>query len=65
MFDIVYNLTNGGPGTSTETLASTIYKTAFRYFNVGEGSAAAYIFFILILVFSLFFIKVLSRKDEI
>ncbi len=37
MFDIVYNLTNGGPGTSTETLASTIYKMAFRYYNVGEG----------------------------
>ena len=27
MFDIVYNLTNGGPGTATETLASTIYKS--------------------------------------
>ena len=39
MFDIAYNLTNGGPGNATETLASTIYKTAFRYYEVGEGSA--------------------------
>lgn len=64
MFDIVYNLTNGGPGTSTETLASTIYKTAFRYFNIGQGAAAAYIFFILILIFSLISIKLLSKKNN-
>lgn len=64
MFDIVYNLTNGGPGTSTETLASTIYKTAFRYYNVGEGSAGAFIFFLLIIIFSLMFMKLLGEKEE-
>lgn len=64
MFDIVYNLTNGGPGTSTETLASTIYKTAFRYFNVGEGSAGAYIFFLIIIVFSFLLMKLSGGKEE-
>lgn len=64
MFDIVYNLTNGGPGTATETLASTIYKTAFRYFNVGEGSAGAYIFFVIIIVFSLLLMKLAGRQEE-
>ena len=63
MFDIVYNLTNGGPGTSTETLASTIYKMAFRYYNVGEGSAGAFIFFVLIVLFSLLIMK-LTGKEE-
>lgn len=64
MFDIVYNLTNGGPGTATETLASTIYKTAFRYFNVGEGSAGAYIFFIIIIAFSFILMKLAGREEE-
>lgn len=64
MFDIVYNLTNGGPGTSTETLASTVYKTAFRYYEVGEGSAGAIIFFVLIIMFSLLFMKIFSEKEE-
>ncbi len=64
MFDIVYNLTNGGPGTSTETLASTIYKTAFRYYEVGEGSAGAIIFFVLIIMFSLLFMKLFSEKEN-
>ena len=64
MFDIVYNLTNGGPGTATETLASTIYKTAFRYFNVGEGSAGAYIFFLIIIIFSLLLMKLSGKEEE-
>lgn len=64
MFDIVYNLTNGGPGTATETMASTIYKMAFRYFNVGEGSAGAYIFFAIILLFSGLMAKAAIRDDE-
>lgn len=64
MFDIVYNLTNGGPGTSTETLASTIYKTAFRYYNVGEGSAGAFIFFIIIILCSLLLMKLFSEKED-
>lgn len=64
MFDIVYNLTNGGPGTSTETLASTIYKTAFRYYDVGKASAGAYIFFLLILFLSFSLMKLLNRKES-
>lgn len=64
MFDIVYNLTNGGPGTATETMASTIYKMAFRYFNVGEGSAGAYIFFVIIILFSILLMKLSSRGEE-
>lgn len=64
MFDIVYNLTNGGPGTATETLASTIYKTAFRYFNVGEGSAGAYIFFLIIIGFSFLLMKLAGKGEE-
>lgn len=64
MFDIVYNLTNGGPGTATETLASTIYKTAFRYFNVGEGSAGAYIFFVIIIIASLLLMKLAGREED-
>lgn len=64
MFDLVYNLTNGGPGTSTETLASTIYKTAFRYYNVGEGSAGAFIFFLLIIGFSVLSMRMFGEKRE-
>ena len=64
MFDIAYNLTNGGPGNATETLASTIYKTAFRYYEVGEGSAGAYIFFLIIILCSFLFLKLAGREKS-
>jgi multiple sugar transport system permease protein len=36
---------------------------AFRYYNVGEGSAGAFIFFVLIVLFSLLIMK-LTGKEE-
>mgnify|MGYP001320505574 CR=1 FL=1 len=63
MFDIVYNLTNGGPGTATETLASTVYKMTFRYMNVGEGSAMAFIFMLIIMLCSWLLMK-MGRSEK-
>ncbi|MHB8063223.1 MAG: carbohydrate ABC transporter permease [Ruminiclostridium sp.] len=37
-FDLVYVLTQGGPGHSTELLATYMYKQAFVSFNYGYGS---------------------------
>lgn len=39
IFDLVFNLTQGGPGTSTETLAFYIYRQSFKSFDVGYGAA--------------------------
>jgi multiple sugar transport system permease protein len=38
-FAIVYNLTGGGPGNSTELVSFYIYNVAFRNFNIGRGAA--------------------------
>lgn len=39
LFDVVYVLTAGGPGTVTEDLAFFTYVQGFRYFNLGYASA--------------------------
>jgi multiple sugar transport system permease protein len=39
VFDEVYLLTSGGPGTSTEVINFSIYRTFFRQDQVGYGSA--------------------------
>ena len=39
LFDIIYVLTAGGPGTVTENLAFFTYIQGFRYFNLGYASA--------------------------
>ncbi len=37
MFDKIYILTGGGPGTATETLTLYNYRVMFRFLRVGEG----------------------------
>ena len=39
VFDEVYLLTSGGPGTATEVVNFSIYRTFFRQDQVGYGSA--------------------------
>ncbi|WP_181444640.1 carbohydrate ABC transporter permease [Bacillus sp. 03113] len=56
-FDIVWVLTQGGPGFSSEVLSTFMYKTLTRYGNIGLSSAMAVIFIILLLLLSSFFIK--------
>lgn len=48
-FDIVYVLTEGGPGNATDILPFHLYKEAFRYFNTGYASAISWIILIVIL----------------
>ena len=57
-------LTNGAPGVSTETIGTTIYKTAFRYNDVGQGSAGAFVFFIIVSVVALINMKLLRKKAD-
>ena len=49
-FDMVYAMTQGGPGKSTYTLVYTIYNAAFREYRMGYACAVALILFVLILV---------------
>lgn len=50
VFDIVYIMTGGGPGTSTITLVMTIYNAAFKEYNMGYASAVALLLFVFILL---------------
>lgn len=43
LFDEVFMLTRGGPGTSTETISLYIYKLAFNDFQLAYGAAAAFL----------------------
>ena len=63
-FDLVYVMTGGGPGNSTELMATYMYKLSFAQFNMGYGSAVAGGMFILISVISLVTMKVLNGKKE-
>ena len=63
-FDLIYVMTGGGPGTSTELMATYMYKQAFTEFNMGYGSAVATGMFILITVISLITMRIINGKKE-
>lgn len=62
VFDIVYVLTLGGPGTATEVLAGYAYKMAFGRNFAGYGSAVAMIIAILSLVLAVTFLRIRERE---
>jgi multiple sugar transport system permease protein len=50
LFDIVYALTNGGPGTMTETLSIFTYVKGFRQFEISYTAAVSILVIILLTV---------------
>jgi multiple sugar transport system permease protein len=58
-FDLIYTLTGGAPGTSTETISYYIYKTGYQFFRLGYGAAASFILLIALSILLTFLLKVL------
>ncbi len=63
VFDHVVALTNGGPGTATESITLLIYKGGFTGGEFAYQTANAVIFVIVITVVSLFQFRVLQRRE--
>lgn len=62
--DIVWVLTAGGPGSSTETIAYALYKQAFAFFQTGRASALAVILLVTVIGLSIILVRVLNRAKE-
>ncbi|ALN71382.1 MULTISPECIES: carbohydrate ABC transporter permease [unclassified Aureimonas] len=60
-FDIIYAMTQGGPGTASETINIYLYNVAFSYYDIGYGSAIAVIFFVIIVAMSLVMLHLKQR----
>jgi len=57
-FDIIYVMTQGGPGTASETINIYLFNTAFYWFHMGYASSVVVIFLAIIIGFSLILIRV-------
>lgn len=53
VFDLVYVMTQGGPGRSTMVLVNHIYNTAFKEFSYGYSSAISMILFAIVLIITI------------
>ena len=61
-FEQIYGMTSGGPANSTYTLAYLIYVKGFRSLKFGEASALAVILVLVVLMFSMFYIKDVAKE---
>jgi multiple sugar transport system permease protein len=52
IFDQIFILTQGGPGTATETASLYIYRTAFRFSNFGYAAAMSFVLLAATMLFS-------------
>jgi len=62
-FDIIYAITQGGPGSASETINLYLFSTAFVYYDIGYASAIAIIFFALIVALAAVMIYMRQRMQ--
>jgi multiple sugar transport system permease protein len=60
-FDTIYVITQGGPGTASETINIYLYLQAFVFYRVGHASAVVVVFFAIIVALSLVLLQVRQR----
>lgn len=64
IFDPIWLMTAGGPGTSTESISVYMYKHGFKYLNWSWVAAAGILVLILMSVISMFALKPLKEKKQ-
>jgi multiple sugar transport system permease protein len=58
VFDVIYVMTEGGPGFASETLNVYVFQSSFKYLHLGYASALIVVFFSLVLGASLLLLRV-------
>ena len=59
-FDLVYNMTQGGPNHRTEVLATELYAEGFNYFKYGYASAISVVLLVMCLIVTLLVKKLIK-----
>lgn len=63
MFDVLFIMTNGGPGQATEVLSLLLYRLFFNFSNWGAGSALAVFIGVVVFAIGLIFVRFLYSRD--
>jgi multiple sugar transport system permease protein len=64
LFDMVFTMTRGGPGSATELISIYIQRVGFRVFDMGTASAQAILLLILTILLSRLYIRLFYREIE-
>ncbi len=64
-FDLIFALTNGGPGRATEVVALSMYKSAFDSYRMGMAAAQAVVLLTVTLAVTALYFKLFDIDEEI
>ncbi|MEJ8573972.1 sugar ABC transporter permease [Microbaculum marinum] len=64
LFDTIFIMTGGGPGTQTYTVSYYLYTIGFTQFHLSRATAGAWIFLILTLIVVVFLVRRLLKQEE-
>jgi multiple sugar transport system permease protein len=64
IYDLIYILTAGGPGISTESLVMYVYKNIFVFNDMGKATASSFIVLIISIVVCRVFFEILTKIQE-
>src|ERR687893_309122 len=62
IFGLVYFLTRGGPGNATEIIGIYIYNRAFKFFDIGLGSAASVVLLVILLALGAYYVRLMREQ---
>lgn len=63
-YDFIYVMTQGGPGTATQTLPYASYSQAFVQYNFGAGSATAVVAVVLVVILAVFYARNVFKEER-
>lgn len=63
-FPIIWVTTQGGPANSTDILVTYLYKLGFRLGKLGEASALSIMMFVLLLGFTILYVRLAMRSTR-
>ncbi len=63
VFDIIWVMTRGGPYSSSETLAVSMFRESFTLFQMGYGAAISVVLSVIVIVLSAAYIRRMTRRD--
>jgi multiple sugar transport system permease protein len=64
LFDVVFLLTEGGPGTSTETIAIYVYRQAIQFNKTSDSTALSYILLFTVIVLTNLYLYLANRRAK-
>jgi multiple sugar transport system permease protein len=62
LFDVVFLLTEGGPGTSTETISLYVYRQAIQFNKTSDSTAISYILLFTVIVLTNLYLYFVNRR---